>query len=78
MKTANQSRPFMIVATINHRWALFSLTYCAVYNLTQRRFVAPFENLALLWLTIGGTRRRVDGGIQDGAAIQARIFTVDP
>jgi hypothetical protein len=49
-----------------------------VYNLTQRRFVAPFGNLTLLGLTISGTRRRIDGGIQDGAAIQAGIFTVDP
>jgi hypothetical protein len=52
--------------------------YCAMYNLTQWRFVAPFENLTLLGLTIGGTRRGIDGGIQDGAAIQAGIFTVDP
>jgi hypothetical protein len=49
-----------------------------VYNLTQRRFVAPFENLTLLRLTMDGIRRRVDGGIQDGAAIQAGVFTVDP
>jgi hypothetical protein len=52
--------------------------YCAVYNLTQRRFVAPFENLTLLRLTMSGTRRRIDGGIEDGAAIQAGIFTIDP
>jgi hypothetical protein len=49
-----------------------------VYNLTQRRFVAPFENLTLLRLTMSGTRRRIDGGIEDGAAIQAGIFTIDP
>jgi hypothetical protein len=49
-----------------------------VYNLTERRFVAPFENLTLLWLTIGETRRRVDGGIQDGTAIQAGVFAIDP
>src|SRR5215475_10660547 len=35
-------------------------TYCAVYNLTERRFVAPFENLTFLGLRIGGTRRRLE------------------
>ena len=26
------------------------MPYCAVYNLTHRRFVAPFENLTFLGL----------------------------
>src|SRR5262245_52812139 len=30
-----------------------NLSYCAVYNLTERSFVAPFENLTLLGLMMG-------------------------
>jgi hypothetical protein len=48
-----------------------------VYNLTERRFVAPFENLTLLGLMMSRRRRRIDGAIQYGATIQAGIFAID-
>jgi hypothetical protein len=49
-----------------------------VYNLTEERFVASFENLTLLGFMMDMTRRGIDGGIQDGATNEAGIFTVDP
>jgi hypothetical protein len=52
-------------------------TYCAVYNLTERRFVAPFENLTLLGLMMCRRRRGIDGGIQHGATIQAGVSASD-
>src|SRR5262249_36005684 len=51
--------------------------YCAVYNLTERRFVAPFENLTLLGLMMGRRGRERNGGIGDGATIQAGLFAID-
>jgi hypothetical protein len=52
-------------------------SYCAMYNLTERRFVAPFENLTLLGLLMGRRRRESDGGNQHGATIQAGVFAID-
>src|SRR5262249_11041390 len=52
-------------------------TYCAVYNLTERRFVAPFENLTLLGLMMGRRGRERNGGIGYGATIQAGLFAID-
>src|SRR5215813_2104096 len=52
-------------------------SYCAVYNLTERRFVAPFENLTLLGLMMGRRGRERNGGIGYGATIQAGLFAID-
>src|SRR5262249_21684057 len=52
-------------------------TYCAVYNLTERRFVAPFENLTLLGLMMGRRGRERNGGIGYAATIQAGLFAID-
>src|SRR5262245_27636414 len=54
-----------------------NVAYCAVYNLTERRFVAPFENLTLLGLMMGRRRRERNGGIGYGATIQAGLFAID-
>src|SRR5215831_4182578 len=54
-----------------------NLSYCAVYNLTERRFVAPFENLTLLGLMMGRRGRERNGGIGYGATIQAGLFAID-
>jgi hypothetical protein len=51
--------------------------YCAVYNLTGRRFVAPFGNLTLLGLMMWRRRRGNDGGNQHGATIQTGVFAID-
>ena len=51
--------------------------YCAVYNLTERRFVAPFENLTLLGLMMCRRGRERNGGIGYGATIQAGLFAID-
>jgi hypothetical protein len=48
-----------------------------VYNLTQRRFVAPFENLTFLGLMMCRTRRGIDGDIEHGATIQAGVLAID-
>jgi hypothetical protein len=55
----------------------YKKAYCAMYNLTERRFVAPFENLTLLGLLMGRRRRVSDGGNQHGATIQAGVFAID-
>src|SRR5262249_32310408 len=47
-----------------------NMAYCAVYNLTKGRFVAPFENLTLLGHMMGRRRRGRNGGIWYGATIQ--------
>src|SRR5262245_53462200 len=52
-------------------------SYCAVYNLTERRFVAPFENLTLFGLMMGRRGRERNGGIGYGATIQAGLFAID-
>src|SRR5262245_28450456 len=52
-------------------------TYCAVYNLTERRFVASFENLTLFGLMMGRRGRERNGGIGYGATIQAGLFAID-
>src|SRR5215813_5734081 len=57
-------------------WSV-NVTYCAVYNLTERRFVAPFENLPLLGLMMGRRGRERNGGIGYGATIQAGLFAID-
>src|SRR5262245_49248690 len=51
--------------------------YCAVYNLTERRFGAAFENLTLLGLMMGRRGRERNGGIGYGATIQAGLFAID-
>src|SRR5215470_425287 len=55
-------------------WHYVNSSYCAVYNLTERRFVAPFENLTLLGLMMGRRGRERNGGIGYGATIQAGII----
>src|SRR5215471_6335351 len=59
------------------RYYCVNITYCAVYNLTERRFVAPFENLTLLGLMMGRRGRERNGGIGYGATIQAGLLAID-
>src|SRR5262247_3534090 len=65
------------LAPVRFSDGLTGLAYCAVYNLTERRFVAPFENLTLLGLMMGRRGRERNGGIGYGATIQAGLFAID-
>ncbi len=49
--------------------------YCAVYNLTQRPFVAPFVILTLRGLIVE-SKEGNDEGVHHGATIQAGVFTI--
>src|SRR5262249_350502 len=71
-KTANDPKRSLFAQVIG-----VNRTYCAVYNLTERRFVAPFENLTLLGLMMGRRGRERNGGIGYGATIQAGLFAID-
>ena len=50
-------------------------TYCAVYNLTQRPFVAPFVILTLQGLMLG-LKEDNNGRVHHGTTIQAGVFTI--
>jgi hypothetical protein len=52
-----------------------NLTYCAVYNLTLRPFVAPFVILTLRGL-IMELKEGNNGRVHHGTTIQAGVFTI--
>ncbi len=57
------------------RYAQVNATYCAMYNLTLRPFVAPFVILTLQGLILG-LKEGNHGRIHHGTTIQAGVFTI--
>ncbi len=49
--------------------------YCAMYNLTQGRYVAPFVILTLQGLTLE-LKEGNNGRVHHGTTIQAGVFTI--
>ncbi len=54
---------------------LVNLAYCAMYNLTQGRYVAPFVILTLQGLTLE-LKEGNNGRVHHGTTIQAGVFTI--
>ncbi len=50
-------------------------SYCAMYNLTQGRYVAPFVILTLQGLTLE-LKEGNNGRVHHGTTIQAGVFTI--
>ena len=63
--------------TIEYRWAArkWDRAYCAMYNLTQGRYVAPFVILTLQGLTLE-LKEGNNGRVHHGTTIQAGVFTI--
>ncbi len=55
--------------------ALTTKAYCAMYNLTQGRYVAPFVILTLQGLTLE-LKEGNNGRVHHGTTIQAGVFTI--
>ena len=55
--------------------SLNNLAYCAMYNLTQGRYVAPFVILTLQGLTLE-LKEGNNGRVHHGTTIQAGVFTI--
>ncbi len=51
------------------------MPYCAMYNLTQGRYVAPFVILTLQGLTLE-LKEGNNGRVHHGTTIQAGVFTI--
>ena len=60
---------FFVYAFLGH------LAYCAMYNLTQGRYVAPFVILTLQGLTLE-LKEGNNGRVHHGTTIQAGVFTI--
>ncbi len=56
-------------------YALGRIAYCAMYNLTQGRYVAPFVILTLQGLTLE-LKEGNNGRVHHGTTIQAGVFTI--
>ncbi len=56
-------------------FSLLSVAYCAMYNLTQGRYVAPFVILTLQGLTLE-LKEGNNGRVHHGTTIQAGVFTI--
>ena len=61
--------------TVSDKGNYVNPTYCAVYNLTQRPFVAPFVILTLQGLMLG-LKEDNNGRVHRGTTIQAGVFTI--
>ncbi len=56
-------------------WSALGGAYCAMYNLTQGRYVAPFVILTLQGLTLE-LKEGNNGRVHHGTTIQAGVFTI--
>ncbi len=59
----------------DHPYRVYPNPYCAMYNLTQGRYVAPFVILTLQGLTLE-LKEGNNGRVHHGTTIQAGVFTI--